>query len=61
MLLTTEQLLRTALTLPSDERFRFIEALLATDQSHPPFDESWRAMMQQRSEELASGVVPGIP
>jgi len=61
MLLTTEQILQTALALPSDERFQLIEALIAADQVVPPFDESWRAVIQQRSEELASGTVQGIP
>ena len=61
MLQTTEQLLRTALALPSEERFQLIEALIAADQIQPPFDESWRAEIHRRSEELDSGAVPGIP
>ena len=61
MLLTTEQILQSALALASDERFQLIEALIAADQIQPAFDESWRAVIQKRSEELACGAVPSIP
>ena len=61
MLPTTEQILHTALALPGDERFQLLEALIAADQVQPPFDEAWRAVIQRRSEELASGAVPSIP
>ena len=61
MLPTTEQILHTALALPSDERFQLLEALIAADQVSAPFDESWRPVIHRRSEELASGAVPSVP
>ena len=61
MLLTTEQILHSALALPIDERFQLIEALIAADEAVPPFDKSWREVIQRRSDELASGAVSGIP
>ena len=61
MLPSTEQILHTALALPSDERFQLLEALIAADRVSAPFDESWRPVIQHRSEELASGAVAGVP
>ncbi|MFO0927366.1 MAG: addiction module protein [Gemmataceae bacterium] len=60
MLPTTEQLLHTALALPPDERALLIESLLAAEES-PPFDDSWREVVQRRSAELDSGTVQPIP
>lgn len=61
MLPTTEQILHSALALPSEERFQLIEALIATDQMPPPFDESWRPMIQRRSTEMDAGTVTEAP
>lgn len=61
MLQTTEQILQSALALPSEERFQLIEALLAAEQAPPPFDESWRAIIQRRSAEIDSGKVAEVP
>lgn len=62
MLPATEQVLQTALALPTEERFQLIEALLAADQAPPPpFDESWRAVILRRSAEIDSGEVAEIP
>jgi putative addiction module component (TIGR02574 family) len=58
---TTEQLLQTALALPLEERFLLIEALIAADQTTPPFDESWREVIRRRSAELDSGAVQAVP
>jgi hypothetical protein len=44
MLQSTEKVLLTALALPAEERFQLLEALIAEDQSQPPFDDSWRAI-----------------
>lgn len=57
----TEQVLQAALALPGEERFQLIEALLAADQAQPPFDESWRAVIQRRSAEIDSGAVQEAP
>jgi putative addiction module component (TIGR02574 family) len=61
MLPATEQVLQTALALPPDERFQLVEALFAAEQVPPPFEESWRAVIQRRSAELDSGAVADIP
>lgn len=60
---TTEQLLNAALALPDDERLQFIEALIDSLQpsDQPPFDESWRGVIQRRAEELRSGKVVPVP
>ena len=57
----TEQLLQSALALPSEERFQLIEALIAAEQISPPFDESWREVIQRRSAELDAGAVAEVP
>jgi putative addiction module component (TIGR02574 family) len=61
MLPITEQVLQSALALPSEERFQLIEALIATDQAPPPFDESWRAVIQRRSAEIDAGAITEVP
>ena len=58
---TMETLLNAALALPDSERVELVEALIASFQleDRPPFDESWREVIQRRSAELRSGqVVP---
>ena len=59
---TTEELLDAALSLPDEERLQFTEALLGSFQPSdvPPFDDSWRTIIQRRSEELRSGQVTPI-
>jgi putative addiction module component (TIGR02574 family) len=61
MLPATEQLLQSALSLPSEERFQLVEALLAADLTPPPFDESWRAAIERRSAEIDAGTVAEVP
>jgi putative addiction module component (TIGR02574 family) len=59
----TEQVLTAALALPDGDRFELVEALIASFQptDRPPFDESWRAVIQRRSAELRSGAATPIP
>jgi putative addiction module component (TIGR02574 family) len=58
----TEQLLDAALALPEEERLQFAEALIVSLQpdDQPPFDESWREIIQRRSAELRSGQVTPV-
>jgi putative addiction module component (TIGR02574 family) len=60
---TTENLLNTALTLADEDRVELVEALIASLQpeDRPPFDESWREVIQRRSAELRSGQVTPVP
>jgi putative addiction module component (TIGR02574 family) len=58
---TTEQVYRSALALPAEERFQLIEALIAAEQPPPPFDASLRPVVQRRSAELDSGAVADVP
>jgi putative addiction module component (TIGR02574 family) len=57
---STEQILQSALALPSEERFQLIEALIAAEQASPPFDESWREVIQRRSAEIDTGSVKEV-
>jgi putative addiction module component (TIGR02574 family) len=59
----TKQLLDAALALSDDERLEFVEALAASlhPEDRPPFDESWREVIERRSAELRSGRVVPIP
>lgn len=63
MSLTTEQVHDAALALSEDDRLELVEALLASLQplDVPPFDESWRVVIQRRSAELRSGKVTPVP
>jgi putative addiction module component (TIGR02574 family) len=60
---TTEQLFDAALALPDEDRAELVEALIASLQpdDRPPFDESWREIIQRRSAELRSGQVTPVP
>jgi putative addiction module component (TIGR02574 family) len=60
---TAEQLLNAALTLPEDDRLQLVEALIVSLQpeDRPPFDDSWREVVQRRASELRSGQVSPIP
>jgi putative addiction module component (TIGR02574 family) len=59
----TEQLLQAVLTLPEEERFELVEALLAShDQSDElPFDQAWLGEIQRRSAEIETGMVRSTP
>jgi hypothetical protein len=48
---TMKNLLNTALALPTEDRVEFLEAPIASlyPEDRPPFDESWREVIQQRS------------
>ena len=58
-----DQVLTTALALPNGDRVELVEAILASLQpeDRPPFDESWRPVIERRSQELQSGQAVGIP
>lgn len=58
-----EHVLSDALALPNGDRVELVEAILASLQpdDRPPFDESWRAVIERRSAELQSGQVQGVP
>jgi putative addiction module component (TIGR02574 family) len=58
-----ERLLNAALDLPDDERMEIVEALIVSFEpaDHPPFDGSWREVIERRSSELETGSVVGIP
>jgi len=60
---TAEQLLNAALALPDEDRLQFVEALIVSLQpsDRPPFDASWREIIQRRSAELQAGKVTPIP
>ncbi len=54
---TAEQILDAALALPEGDRPQLAEALIVSLQAddRPPFDDSWREVVQRRSAELRSG------
>jgi putative addiction module component (TIGR02574 family) len=58
-----EKLLDAALRLPDEERLQMAEALIVSLQAEdrPPFDESWREVINARSEEIDSGRVRPLP
>jgi putative addiction module component (TIGR02574 family) len=58
-----ENLLNAALALPTEDRVELVEALIVSLQPEdgPPFDESWREVIERRSAELRSGQVTPIP
>ena len=58
-----EHVLNAALVLPDGDRLELAEALIASLQpeDEPPFDESWRQVIQRRGAELRSGQVTPIP
>ena len=60
---TTDDVLSAALALPDDERAEVVEALISSLQpaDRPPLDESWRAVVRRRSDELKAGEVTPIP
>ena len=58
-----DSVLNAALTLPDGERIELVEAILASLQpeDRPPFDESWREVIERRSVELEAGGVTPVP
>lgn len=54
---TTEQLADAALELPDEDRMELVETLIASFQpvDRPPFDESWREVIQRRAAALVGG------
>jgi putative addiction module component (TIGR02574 family) len=58
-----ERVLTAALDLPDDERMELVEALIVSFQTpdQPPFDETWREVIERRSSELETGSVTGMP
>lgn len=60
---TTDQILQAALALPEHEREELIEALIAASDAKgaPPFDESWRKVIAERSAQIDAGTVELIP
>ena len=59
---SVEQVLDAALALPDGERVEIVEALIASFQPEDrPFDESWREVIQRRSDELRAGLVTPVP
>lgn len=60
---TTEQIFEAALALADGDRVELVEALLVSLQpdDRPPFDESWREVIQRRSLELRTGRATPIP
>jgi putative addiction module component (TIGR02574 family) len=63
MNLDSEEVLTAALGLPDQDRLEIVEALITSLQpeDRPPFDESWRAVIERRSSELKSGQVTTVP
>lgn len=63
MIPESEHVLEAAMALSDDQRLELVEALIASLQptDRPPFDESWRAVIQRRAAELRSGKVKSIP
>ena len=60
---STEQILQTALSLPSADQIELIEALIAAqDEADPqPLDDEWMAEIHRRSAEFDAGKATPIP
>ncbi len=59
---SVEQVLQSALSLPSAEQVELIEALIAAiDEADPrPLDAAWMAEIQRRSDEFDAGKVIAV-
>lgn len=59
----TEQVLQTALSLPSADQVELIEALIAAqDEADPqPLDDAWMAEIHRRSAEYDAGKATPVP
>jgi putative addiction module component (TIGR02574 family) len=59
----TEQVLQTALSLPSAEQVELIEALIAAQDEVDPqaLDDAWMTEIQRRSAEFDAGKTTSIP
>jgi putative addiction module component (TIGR02574 family) len=60
---TSEELLKSAMTLSDTDRLELVEALIVSLQPTDefPFDASWREIIQKRSAELQSGSQTPLP
>ena len=58
----SQQLVDAALALSDEERLQIVEALVVSLQpsDRPPFDGSWRAAIERRSEELRTQKVAPV-
>jgi putative addiction module component (TIGR02574 family) len=56
-----EQLLQTALSLPTPEQVELIEALIADEAARQPLDVAWMAEIQRSSAEYDAGRMMPIP
>ena len=58
-----ERVLTAALDRPDVDRPEIVEALIGSFQpsDQPPFDETWREVIERRSSESKAGMVAGIP
>jgi putative addiction module component (TIGR02574 family) len=62
MVLMTQELFDTVLSLPDGDRVELVEALIASFQpdDKPPFDDAWRPVIERRSAELRNGKVTPV-
>lgn len=61
-MMTTEQLITEACSLPLEQRAQVLERLLQSlSASNQEVDQAWLDLARHRREELASGKVSGIP
>jgi putative addiction module component (TIGR02574 family) len=58
---TVEELEAEALQLPSGERARLVERLIASLDADPEVDEAWAAEVERRHAEIESGAVALLP
>jgi len=54
---TVEELEAEALSLPSAQRARLVEKLIASLDSEPDIENAWAAEVERRHAEIESGVV----
>lgn len=56
-------MLSAALQLPDEDRLGLVEVPIASFEpsDQPPFDDSWREVIQRRSAEFTSGRVTSVP
>ena len=60
---TIQQLFDAALSLPDCDRVELVESLIASfrPDDQPPFDDSWRVVLQRRSDELKTSRAIPVP
>lgn len=59
--MTTEQIERELMKLPSADRARLAERLIASLDEDAEVEGAWLTEIRRRDEELASGAVEAIP